>query len=372
MNLPVLLQDKKWKVWVLAPSIQTTSDHIDYYYDFSQSIEEYNRVFSALQIEWVWQLVTMDNFEKIIQSIAEEKNSISLFPIVLNLCDGDETNGSPGVSIIKCLEKNQLIYTGSDEYFYNITTSKQPMKLAFDKHQVSSSPWCFINDRNTKHINFKETIGNTVIVKPSVSGGSMGIGTKNVVESNEELASLVEDLFNGYQGWNLTVDGLILERFINGPEFTVFIIGSYTSPETATIFDPIERVFHESLPEHEKFLSFDRLWEIYETENEMPRSENFYEYQKVSSGLIEKIKKISWGAFVSCKGIGYTRVDVRMDKSDGKLYVLEVNAQCGLSEDENFTSIGAILKFANISYTEAIRLILIEAIERHKNLLPNF
>ncbi|MBK6392109.1 MAG: hypothetical protein IPF70_16310 [Saprospiraceae bacterium] len=49
---------------------------------------------------------------------------------------------------------------------------------------------------------------------------------------------------------------------------------------------------------------------------------------------------------ISVKGRGYGRVDIRMDQVTGEMYVLEVNAQCGLSEDENFTSIGAILKYS--------------------------
>ncbi len=44
--------------------------------------------------------------------------------------------------------------------------------------------------------------------------------------------------------------------------------------------------------------------------------------------------------------------------------MLEVNAQCGLSEDEDYTSIGAILKYADKSFTEIIREILKDALTR--------
>jgi D-alanine-D-alanine ligase len=47
-----------------------------------------------------------------------------------------------------------------------------------------------------------------------------------------------------------------------------------------------------------------------------------------------------------------------MDAVTGELYVLEVNAQCGLSEDENFTSIGAILRFADRPFHGMVREIL--------------
>ena len=53
---------KNIKVWVLAPSLITNDSNIDYYYDFSQSIEEYTRVFAELKIDWQWQPVTINNY----------------------------------------------------------------------------------------------------------------------------------------------------------------------------------------------------------------------------------------------------------------------------------------------------------------------
>jgi len=174
-------------------------------------------------------------------------------------------------------------------------------------------------------------------------------------------------MFEGYRGWNLATDGIVAETFIEGPEYTVLIVGSYNQPEFAKIYPPVERVFHASLPEQEKFLSFDRLWEIYEEESPMPLEENFYEYQLCDPAIQKKIQQISWDAFAAVKGTGYTRVDVRVDKHTGIVYVLEVNAQCGISEDENYTSIGAILKYANQSFTELVIHIINDAFTRRKN-----
>jgi hypothetical protein len=44
--------------------------------------------------------------------------------------------------------------------------------------------------------------------------------------------------------------------------------------------------------------------------------------------------------------------------------MLEVNAQCGLSEDEDYTSIGAILKASGVTFTEVIAEILMDALRR--------
>ena len=53
-----------------------------------------------------------------------------------------------------------------------------------------------------------------------------------------------------------------------------------------------------------------------------------------------------------------------MDEKTQRLFILEVNAQCGLSEDEDYTSIGAILKANNTSFTELITEILQDAFIR--------
>ncbi len=361
----------KLKIWVLAPYVQTNDANIDYYYDFSQSIEEYTRCFATLGLFWVWQPVTMLTYTSVIEEIKVERDSGEHFPVVLNICDGDEVNGTPGISVIKLLEKYQLVYTGADEYFYNITTSKIPMKQAFDKNHVPTAAWDAFHTKENYLKNIFEKLGTPIIVKPSVSGGSMGVGIKNVVESETELQVQIDKMFEGYRGWNLSTDGIIAESFITGPEYTVFITGSYNNPQHAKIYTPVERIFHESLPEKEKFLSFERLWEIYEDETAMPNEANFYEYALPTENLIDEIKKISWDAYVACNGIGYSRVDVRMDSITKKMYVLEVNAQCGISEDEDYTSIGAILKMSNVDFATLVTEIIKDAFARSKYAIDN-
>lgn len=353
---------KPYFIWVLAPHLESEDPNLKYYYDFTQSIAEYTKVFEELKAEWKWQPVTMENFKIVIKSIAENKNGKT--PLILNLCDGDEVNGTPGVSVIHELEKNGLIYTGSDAHFYAITTSKIPMKRAFDKAGVSSANWRVITDKKGSTKGIAKRVGTPIIIKPAVSGGSMGVSVKNVVFTEEELTERVEEIKKGYRGWNLLADGLFVEQFITGPEFTTFITGSADDPENCKVYEPVERVFHTSLPDSEKFLSFDRLWEIYEDETPMPREENFYEYQRVKPELVAALKMLSLDAYKACGGKGYTRIDIRQDSSTGKLYMLEANAQCGLSEDENYTSIGAILKASNVTFTEVISEILKDALRR--------
>jgi len=353
---------KPYVIWVLAPHLESEDPNLKYYYDFTQSIAEYTKVFDDLKAEWKWQPVTINNYKEIIRSVAESKNGKT--PLILNLCDGDEVNGTPGVSVIHEIEKYGLIYTGSDAHFYTITTSKIPMKKAFDKAGVASANWRVITDKKGSTKGIAKRVGTPIIIKPAVSGGSMGVSVKNVVHTEEELAARVEEIKKGYRGWNLLADGLFVEQFITGPEYTTFITGSADDMDNCIVYEPVKRIFHESLPESEKFLSFDRLWEIYEDETPMPENGNFYEYGPAEPELIPQLKQLSLDAYKACGGKGYTRIDIRQDAVTGKLYMLEANAQCGLSEDENYTSIGAILKASKVSFTEVIAEILKDALRR--------
>ncbi len=353
---------RSYKFWVLVPGLETTDPNLQYYYDFSQSLAEYTKVFDGMQASWQWQLVTMQNKHEVIASIKAQSNGRQ--PIVFNLCDGDEVNGPPGISVIHELEKLGLPYTGSDADFYQVTTSKISMKEAFDRAGVSNPPWAII-DGGTDSLNgLFARLGTPLLIKPAVSGGSMGVTVRNVVDNEESLLTRVAELKEGYRGWDLAEGGILAERFIIGPEYTSLIIGSSDSPDDCIIYEPVERVFHASLPETEKFLSFDRLWEIYENESPMPDEENFYTYHAVEPSLAMAIKKLSIDAYCAVGGQGYGRLDIRMDAKSGVLFVLEVNAQCGLSEDEDYTSIGAILRITGKSFSEMVLEIIHEALHK--------
>lgn len=358
-----LLRAEPYYIWVLAPQLDTDDPNLKYYYDFEANIKEFAKAFEELQLPWKWQYCTVNDYLSVIDHIADSANGH--IPLVMNLCDGDEVNGAPGLSVIRYLETKQLIYTGAREDYYYLTTSKITMKQAFDKAGVSSSPWrAIINPARDVH-GICGLIGKPVIIKPAVSGGSMGLGLKNVVNSDEELRKVAEELYKGYHGWDFTFGGLVAERFIAGPEFTAFVVGSFDQPENIKVYQPVERVFNEKLPDQEKFLSFDRLWETYEDEKPVGEKayENLWEYNKPDEALDEEIRRLAKDAYCAVKGTGYGRVDIRMDKNSGDMYVLEVNAQCGLSEDENYTSIGAMVRLGRDSFATMLADILENALQ---------
>src|SRR5689334_15472577 len=205
-------------VWVIAPFLETDDPNLKFYYDYTQSIAEYQKVFDEIGCEWKWANVTIHNIEEVVSSIRPA--SPGKTPIVINLCDGDELNSIPGVSVIAALEKHELIFTGSDDFFYRITTSKIPMKEAFDLYDVPTPRWTVVNADTDPQLLF-DTIGSVLIVKPAISAGSLGLSIRNVVSTPEAFREIVSDMQNGYRGWKLDTGGIFVEEFIAGREFTV-------------------------------------------------------------------------------------------------------------------------------------------------------
>jgi len=358
------LKSEPFFIWVLAPHLETDDPSLQHFYDFEANMAEFTKAFAELDLPWKWQVVTLDDYKKVIDHISESANGH--IPLVFNLCDGDEVNNTPGISVLRYLEEKQLIYTGAREAYYHLTTSKITMKQAFDNAGIATPPWLAITSPEQDLRGFCNKIGLPVIVKPAVSGGSMGLGLKNVVNNDDELKKIVIELYQGYHGWDFTFGGLIAEKFIAGPEFTSFLVGSYDQPGSGIVFQPVERVFSDRLPENEKFLSFERLWETYEEEkpceNAAGEYEDFYNYFLPAKELEKEICQLSWDAFCAVQGTGYSRVDLRMDKDTGKFYVLEVNAQCGLSEDENYTSIGGMVRLGKHGFSDMLKAILENAL----------
>jgi D-alanine-D-alanine ligase len=220
-------------VWVLVPVVETDDPDIAWYSDYSQSRAEYERAFANLGYAWRWQPVTLRDYDDVIDNIVRESRGHE--PVVFNLCDGDEDNGSPGLSVIRCLRSRGLRFTGSDEHFFDITTSKIVMKQAFDRAGVPTSPWAVVPKDGTGVTEIMKRLGAPLILKPAVSAGSMGITTKSVVSTPQELRAQLTKLRKGYHGWDVLGGGVFVERFVAGPEYTTVIIGSGDSRTRATV-----------------------------------------------------------------------------------------------------------------------------------------
>jgi D-alanine-D-alanine ligase len=281
--------------------------------------------------------------------------------VAFNFCDGLDWDGTPGVSVVKALEDAGLPFTGSDSRFYGISTYKLAMKNLFREHGVETSRWEVL-PRTGPVQGICGRLGVPLLVKPDVSFASYGISLKSKVSTDAETTDRRDELRSGEMGKTFADGDIFAERYLAGDEYTVFIGGYWDHPDQLWTLPPARRCFAGSVPPEERFLTYDRYWGYYKEESMPAQGEPFYRYELVTGALAGELVALANRAYCAVKGYGYARVDIRMDTANGKLSVLEVNANCGLSGDDQ-TSTGSILQLMGWKYSDLIARILAQTLQ---------
>ena len=331
-------------------------------YDLPAFRDELHGWFAALGYEWQWVPVTLKNLRSTIDGLDEACRAHRC--LVMNLCDGNEVDGSPGVSVVRALEDAAIPFTGSSSFFYDITTYKVALKSLLRDRGISTAPFVALRDLPRDIVRLDAEVGYPAFVKPEVSAGSGGIGLKSRVHDPEGVMARVAALLAGEDGEFYRRSGIFAERFIDGPEFTVLVVADRRAPHGARAYPPAQRLFHSALPRHERFLSYDRYWSEYKEESRLPEGEPFYRFGKAPAHLRDRLADLAVRAFAAVGGQGYGRVDIRLEEQSDELFVLEVNANCGISGDKE-TSVGEILLQSEIPATSLVAEILRDAYDRH-------
>ena len=330
-------------------------------YDLPAFREELNSWFTSLGYEWRWVPVTLGKVPSIVAGL--EAAGRSGGSLVMNLCDGNELDGSPGVSVVRALESAGVPFTGSSSFFYEITTHKVPMKTRMRQRGVSTAPFVPLRNVPVDVARIEAEVGYPAFVKPEVSAGSGGIGLTSLVYDPASVMARVAALLSSEDGDFYRKSGIFAERFVDGPEFTVFVIADRRAPGGARAYPPVQRLFHSALPSHERFLSYNRYWSEYKEESRLPEGEPFYRYGLAPARLRDRLADLAVRAFLALDGTGYGRADIRLEERTDTLFVLEVNANCGLSGDRE-TSVGEMLFLAKVPAHRLVSEILRDAYDR--------
>jgi D-alanine-D-alanine ligase len=357
-----ILYSKNPFVWAFIPESSDEDPFPDEAaYDSHTYKFELARAFQALNLAWVWQPVNLRNLHSIVQQVSECMASRET--LVFNLCDGAETDGRPGLSVIELLQDKHIPFTGAHACFYAVTTSKITMKKHLVQAGVPTPRFAEIpRDGPVKEV--CANMETPLIVKPAISAGSHGIFLRSVVDNDGDLEAIRDELVHGeFAQFHADID-VFAEAFVRGPEFTVFLLGDWDRPDSVQVLPPIQRVFDASIPEGKRFFYYDFYWAVYK-EDASPLTDEPYHYELVSGELKTALSDLAIRAYCAVKGTGYGRVDIRMDQRHESLYVLEVNSNCGLSSDEQ-SSVGKILELSGYSFVDLIGEILCQP------LLPSY
>jgi len=359
-----LLHDIRPMVWAFMPYSLEDGHLTAETYDNHQTKAELAAAFEELGLAWVWQPVLLGHIEGLVEQV---RDSLKHRPtVVFNFCDGVDHWGTPGISVVQALERNSVPFTGAASRFYEISTVKVRMKELFLRAGVDTAPYAMIPNSGAVQ-GVCEKLGSPLLVKPNVSAGSEGISLKSKVSTNAEVEARRDELLRGHDGPLYSKEGIFVERFLDGEEYTVFVGGHWDRPQSVWNLPPARRAFADSIPEGERFLTFDRYWGYYKEETPPAGGEPFYRYETVPAHEEAQLADFARRAYCAVEGSGYGRVDIRRDRASGRLCCLEVNANCGLSGNDQ-TSTGSMLQLCGIKFPQLLAKILNHMLERHLEL----
>ncbi len=338
-------------VHVFVPYAAAGEALISPYFETTEMRFDVAQWMQALGRQWQWVRVTARNIEAVVDDARRAGAS------VFNLCDGDDVNGYPGLSVVLALEAARLAFTGARRRFYEISTSKLAMKERFRSAGVATAPYVVINDVARDLQIAAREIGFPLFLKPDVSFGAAGITLRSLARTLDEAQANATLLLAGMHDCHVAPGGFFAEPYLDGREFTVLCVADIDAPHGVRVLEPGERVFHPALPEDQRFLTFERVCGDYSHDERLPDGIDLYGYAPAPASDHAHLVDLARRAYLAVDGSGYARVDIRASRRTGEAYVLEVNANCALSSDDT-SSVGGILAMSGMSSADLIALIL--------------
>jgi len=246
-----------------------------------------------------------------VSEIRKRQNSVDVFVNLYDLSD------ATGQRIVDFMEKSGIAFTGAGSLFYDPTREELKRRCRFSK--LHTPMYALLVDLERVPTLAEELGGYPLFVKPEHGFDSVGIDDLSIVRTEAELRLRVEAVI---RDWGCA----LVERFVEGREFTVLVAGSKNKME---VFPPVEYVFPAERKEIQAartaypFITFQDKWGDNFKAHWVPLAQN-------DSVLKDEIMRIARELYTAFEGEGLARLDVRQDHTTGLLHVLDINPNCSL------------------------------------------
>lgn len=282
--------------------------------------------------------------------------------ICFNICEG-HFGDSREAHVPSLLEMLRIPYTGSGVLTMALTLDKPMTKRVLTYHSLPTPPFQTferVNEPLDPDMRFP------LFVKPSREGTGMGISAESIVSSEAELRRQLRRLFDRYD------QPVLAEKYIEGREITVGVIGNLTSPVAWRLpeddhaprisrglsFLPPLEVDMARYPAEEKGIYTSRI------KTELVHTFHYLCPAPLTAEQVEELNWLTAATFRVTGCVDVARIDFRLDANDNnKPYILEINPLPGLNPEYSDLCIEA--RAAGWSYEELVNRILDEAIARH-------
>lgn len=321
----------KLKIAVLQPDYSTSG--VDYqYYDPKRDLSV---IMPEATIDHIF-LNKLSTYQQLKQ--LKEKN----YDIYVNLCEGYLEWKVPSIDVITSLDLLELPYTGPSANLYDPT--KAIMKyLAFC--ESVKTPAHVVIESYEEIDTLPGNLQFPLFVKPAKAGDSLGVDDASKANNLEDLQKKVKSIVDEF-------GSALVEEYIDGREFTVLVC-SNADGRTCTSFKPVEYIF----PEGFAFKTY-----ALKTSELHPNANIGVDDVE----LANQLKSIAEQVFLSFNGVGYARMDFRMNNK-GEIFFLEINFTCSVFYAEGYEgSADYILMHDGVGKRGFLERIIIEGMARHQ------
>jgi D-alanine-D-alanine ligase len=228
------------------------------------------------------------------------------FDLYFNLCDGAADEDSPGIEIIRLLERRRVPFTGSTSVFYEpsrVTVKRVCRRLGIDvpAYVMASTPADV--EKAARTLRFP------LFVKHPSSYASIDLSRNSRVVTPAGLRRQARKIMSRH-------GKALIEEFIEGTECTVLVAEHPDARRRPTTYTPIRYRF----PEGETFKHADLKWVEYGGMAGVPVED---------PALEARLRDVSARAFTGLQGASFGRADLRVDP-EGRPFLLEMNPNCGV------------------------------------------
>jgi D-alanine-D-alanine ligase len=228
------------------------------------------------------------------------------------------------------LESLGISYTGSNVLGSALSMDKVRSKQMFKAYGIPTAAFTVVTKAEFSGFDIEQqlaALGGKVMVKPAHEGSSIGMA---MADSPEKLHNALVEAF-GFDG------DVLVEAWIDGPEYTVAILGDEALP-----------AIHMETPR--EFYDYEAKYQSTSTQYHCP------------CGLSEKeeahIQELSLKAFKATGASGWGRVDLMQD-SEGHWQLLEVNTVPGMTQT---SLVPKAAKVHGLSFSELVERIVLLSI----------
>ena len=264
------------------------------------------------------------------------------YDIFVNLCEGYPEWEVPGVDVIYALESLNLPFTGPTSETYDLP--KALLKYVAYCEGVPTPIYALI-EKEEDLLVLPAGLDYPLFVKPAHAGDSLGVNEESLVADRRALEKKCKELLPLY-------GNVLVEQYIEGREFTV-LVAANQDDKSCTSFKPVEYIF----PSGKSFKTYSlKTSELHPSAN-IPCTD---------AALERKLRAASEKIFKTASGLGYGRLDFRVDK-EGNIFFLEMNLTCSVFYTDGYEgSADFVLKYDPIGQSGFLQHIIAEGIARHQ------